>query len=153
MILRWLFWTAGAVSLLLGVIGIVLPVLPTTPFVLLAAACWARASPRFHRWLHRHPISARGAKLGRETRRTAPAPIPCLHHDDRVLPDDALPLPRPMVDNRRCGRHLSGQRGLDVASAGCLNRLYCFQTASAAIQSIPFLIECKPFSNQVKITQ
>jgi uncharacterized membrane protein YbaN (DUF454 family) len=51
---RALLWIAGSVALALGLIGVVLPGLPTTPFVLLAAACYARASPRLHAWLLSH---------------------------------------------------------------------------------------------------
>lgn len=50
-LVRVLFNLAGTVSLGLGVLGIFLPLLPTTPFVLLAAACYARGSERFHQWL------------------------------------------------------------------------------------------------------
>lgn len=53
-LLNGLLWLVGAVALVLGIIGAVLPVVPTTPFILVTAACWGRASPRFHRWLHRH---------------------------------------------------------------------------------------------------
>ena len=48
---RVLLISLGSTALLLGIIGIFLPLLPTTPFLLLAAACYARASVRFYHWL------------------------------------------------------------------------------------------------------
>lgn len=52
---RLLWMLAGLVSLLVGIVGIFLPILPTTPFVLLAGFCFSRGSERLEAWMLGHP--------------------------------------------------------------------------------------------------
>ena len=53
--MRAFFLVLGTVFLGVGAVGLFVPVLPTTPFVLLAAACYLRGSARLHRWLLANP--------------------------------------------------------------------------------------------------
>lgn len=52
---RALWVAAGALALATGIVGIFVPLLPTTPFVLLAAFCFSRGSARCERWIVEHP--------------------------------------------------------------------------------------------------
>lgn len=49
--MRYIYLMIGMISFGLGFIGIVLPILPTTPFLLLAGFCFARSSKRVHNWV------------------------------------------------------------------------------------------------------
>lgn len=52
--MRLAYLAGGAISLLLGMVGALIPLLPTVPFVILAAFCFARGSPRLETWLVEH---------------------------------------------------------------------------------------------------
>ncbi|WP_100912541.1 YbaN family protein [Pseudoalteromonas spongiae] len=55
-VIRSVWLLIGLVSLLLGILGVFLPLLPTTPFVLLSAFCFSKSSTRMHSWLLNHRI-------------------------------------------------------------------------------------------------
>lgn len=48
--MRIVYFIIGIISMCLGAIGVILPVVPTTPFLLLAAFCFTKSSKRFHQW-------------------------------------------------------------------------------------------------------
>ena len=53
---KYLLITGGTLSLAVGVIGIFLPLVPTTPLLLLAAYCYIRSSRNLYEWLINHPV-------------------------------------------------------------------------------------------------
>jgi uncharacterized protein len=63
---KWSLIMAGTVCVGLGLAGIFLPLLPTTPFLLLAAVCYAGSSPRFYQWLMNNRWFGRYIKNYRE---------------------------------------------------------------------------------------
>ncbi|MFT3763272.1 MAG: YbaN family protein [Pseudoxanthomonas sp.] len=64
--MRWLWFGLGWVMVALGFIGALLPVMPTTIFLILAVGCFAHSSPRFERWLLQHPRYGPPLRLWRE---------------------------------------------------------------------------------------
>lgn len=53
---RYFYLTIGSFFLLLGIVGIFLPLLPTTPFLILTAICFNKGSDKFHAWLLNHRV-------------------------------------------------------------------------------------------------
>ncbi len=53
--MRFVWLICGLASLCIGIVGMVLPLIPTVPLVLLATFCFARSSPKLHIWLINHP--------------------------------------------------------------------------------------------------
>ena len=65
-IVRWTLMFAGTVLVGIGILGIFLPLLPTTVFFLMAAWCYARSSKKFYDWLHYNKVFGKYLKNYRE---------------------------------------------------------------------------------------
>ena len=61
-----IYLTIGFICLGLGILGIILPLMPGVPLLIVAAWCFARSSPKFERWLLNHPVFGKGIRDWRE---------------------------------------------------------------------------------------
>lgn len=52
----WFWWIVGFAGLGLALVGLVMPIMPTVPFLIVAAYGFNRSSPRFHAWIMNHPV-------------------------------------------------------------------------------------------------
>lgn len=59
---RLILYTIGIVSVIIGTIGIFVPILPTTPFILLAAWCFLKSSKTTYKWISRQPLFGKALK-------------------------------------------------------------------------------------------
>ena len=64
---RRVLFAAGLVFLVVGAVGMVVPLLPGTVFLILSAWCFARSSPRFEAWLIQHPQLGPSVRRWRDT--------------------------------------------------------------------------------------
>ena len=67
-VVRWTLMLAGTIFVGIGILGIFLPLLPTTVFFLLAAWCYARSSQKYYLWLHHNKYFGKYLKNYREGR-------------------------------------------------------------------------------------
>lgn len=67
--MKYVWVSLGGASFITGFVGVFIPLLPTTPFMLLAAACFMRGSPRLHQKLRGHPWFGKALRDWEDQRR------------------------------------------------------------------------------------
>lgn len=94
---RYFFVASGFLLLVLGIIGIALPLLPTTPFLILAAICFSKGSEKFYSWLITHPVLSppildwqkhRAIRIQYKMLATSMMLVSCSY----ILPKETIPL-------------------------------------------------------------
>jgi uncharacterized protein len=116
-----LYLIAGWISVALGIIGIPTPLLPTTPFLLLAAFCFARGSQRWHDWLVNHRVLGAYITAFRDQRGLT------VKQKQRI----ALSILLTLVITFYFAPRIEGRLGVIVIGAFWLTWLYRYPTAIA----------------------
>ena len=66
--MKWILFVLAWLCFVLGIIGVFIPILPTTPFLILSAFLFSKSSPRFHAWILELPMAGPAIKDWRQTR-------------------------------------------------------------------------------------